>query len=185
MVALFVVFLLSLIKTPVHRHAGRRRIRDPARVVRIHRGSRTTASIWASLAAVGEQTWPTAWALRRCPPVAPIHGFPDRTKRGQRPRVRRDVVDDLGRECLVRSGLTVRSRGTFGVPERPGADAVCAAVRTKFRSQWAPTLLGSLSGLARHSFSEVAHALALVGLGFAKLADVGGDLSRLLLCPRP
>src|SRR5260221_503103 len=44
-----------------------------------------------------------------------------------------------------------------------------------------PPLLRSLPGLAEDRLAGVAHALALVGLGLADLADVGGHLADLLL----
>ena len=42
-------------------------------------------------------------------------------------------------------------------------------------------LLARLSGLAADDLAGVAHALALVRVGLAELADVGGDLADLLL----
>src|ERR1039457_2897777 len=45
--------------------------------------------------------------------------------------------------------------------------------------------LRRLSGLAKYPLARVAHALALVGLGLADLADVGGDLTHLLLVDAP
>src|SRR6478735_5514810 len=42
-------------------------------------------------------------------------------------------------------------------------------------------LLGGLAGLALHALAGVANALALVRLGLAELADVGGDLTDELL----
>src|SRR5215471_15681745 len=41
--------------------------------------------------------------------------------------------------------------------------------------------LACLAGLALHALAQVAHALALVGLGLADLANVGGDLANRLL----
>src|SRR4029077_11227081 len=42
-------------------------------------------------------------------------------------------------------------------------------------------LLGGLAGFAQDALTGVADALALVGLGLAKLADVGGNLADELL----
>src|SRR5436190_22323394 len=43
------------------------------------------------------------------------------------------------------------------------------------------SLLGGLAGLALHALAGVADALALIGLGLAQFADVGGDLADELL----
>src|SRR5437764_8363895 len=45
--------------------------------------------------------------------------------------------------------------------------------------------LGRLPGLALYVLAGVADALALVGLGLADLADVGGDLANSLLVDAP
>src|SRR5947209_5944987 len=44
-----------------------------------------------------------------------------------------------------------------------------------------PLLLTCLTGLTPDHFTLVAHALALVRVGLAQLADLGGDLADLLL----
>src|SRR5262245_39750772 len=44
-----------------------------------------------------------------------------------------------------------------------------------------PALLRRLAGLAQHALVDVTDALALVGLGLADLADVGGHLANELL----
>src|SRR5437660_12528662 len=46
-------------------------------------------------------------------------------------------------------------------------------------------LLRRLAGLAQHALVDVADALALVGLGLADLADVGGHLADELLVEAP
>src|SRR6201999_2928461 len=59
-------------------------------------------------------------------------------------------------------------------------DATRAAVCLPVFSAMA-TSLTSLSDLAANVFAGVAHALALVGLRLAQLANVGGDLAHQLL----
>src|SRR3978361_372654 len=88
--------------------------------------------------------------------------------------------------CLEDRVTTRRGRSagplTFLRPRiwRRARDAIRPEVCLPVRSEMAMSL-ASLSDLATNPLTRVPHALALVGLGLAKLADVGGDLADELL----
>ena len=84
------------------------------------------------------------------------------------------VTTRRGRSAVPETFL--RTRDLTAQPRRrTRSRCACAA---SARSPWSLT---SLSDLAADVLARVAHALALVGLGLAQLADVGGDLADLLL----
>src|SRR5581483_4250472 len=103
--------------------------------------------------------------------------------RRRRQRAARRVVDDLGEDVPGRSRddetrtcrRTVHLLADAQVPTRSRGATQGRCFRCAHR------LLSCLSGLAPDDFALVAHALALVGLGLADLADVGGGLADLLL----
>src|SRR4051794_13498463 len=86
-----------------------------------------------------------------------------------------------GRRCACSSG----TRPSAAEWPRPGSscEAGCggAAGRRASSSSKSSWLLRRLPGLAQHALAGVTDALALVGLGLADLADVGGDLADRLL----
>src|SRR5262249_31288689 len=107
-------------------------------------------------------------------------------------RVTRDVVDELGedvprgagddqprphraaRDLLAHPQVPPRARGSPA-----GGAAPAAHVRSRPGARH--VLLTSLPGLAADLFARVSHALALIGVWLAQLADVRGDLADLLL----
>ena len=96
------------------------------------------------------------------------------------------VVDDLHDDVPGGTGHDeARTRGVPGIflrtrKWRRWREPTCAAVCLPILSAM-PWLLTSLSDLAADVLAGVAHALALVRLGLAELADVGGDLADVLL----
>ena len=146
--------------------------------------SKTTPSTPAALARSATSS-PTFLALAVLSPSTRaqvgLHGG----GRGQ--RLAGQVVDDLGDDVLRRPGDDQpRTLGGAGdlladpdlatQPRRRRAPRCACACAV--RSPWSLT---SLSDLAADVLAGVPHALALVGLGLAQLADVGGDLADLLL----
>src|SRR5690348_8194953 len=82
--------------------------------------------------------------------------------------------------CLL--DRNTASRGRSGVPStflrtRRWRRRRCSC----FVALMISLLLGGLAGLAPHALADVPDALALVRLGLAELADVGGDLADELL----
>ena len=92
------------------------------------------------------------------------------------------VVDDLGDDVAVRAehGQPRTLGGAGDVLADPAVAADAAVLRFCFACR-SSSLLAGLAGLAADTFAGVAHALALVGLGLAQRADVGGDLADQLL----
>jgi hypothetical protein len=136
-----------------------------------------------SLGALGDELADLAWPWRSCRPRSRA-GRPPSSRR--RPASADQVVDDLDGDVLGRAGDD--QARTLGVPEtflrprtwrrrreRTRAGGVLVVL---VRSPW---LLTSLSDLAADVLAGVADALALVRLGLAELADVGGDLADELL----
>src|SRR5262245_33537477 len=113
-------------------------------------------------------------------------------RRRGRERVTRDIVDELG-EDIPRRAVDDQpwprraARDLLAYPQMPpgarGSPAGGAAPAAHMRSRPGArhVLLTSLPGLAADLLARVPHALALVGVWLAKLADVRGDLADLLL----
>src|SRR5574344_939650 len=78
--------------------------------------------------------------------------------------------------------LKIVRRGRSAVPETRPRMRVLVFLRRSLRSLAisAPPLLAGLAGLAPDHFAGVHDTLALVGLGLAELADVGGHLAHEL-----
>src|SRR5215469_11123015 len=112
--------------------------------------------------------------------------------RGRRERVARRVIDELGKR------VPRRARNYQPRPQRAALDLLADAQMPPLPRGYPRrgpacdpdvgpglgarhVLLTSLSDLAADLLALVAHALALVGIGLAELADVGGNLAHLLL----
>ena len=113
---------------------------------------------------------------RRCPPASP-----ERRLRPSRPRPACDRPSSSiswATMCLLERNTARRGRSAVPSPGdgpgRAGGGGAPACGRCG-------PLLGCLPGLAHDPLAGIADALALVGLGLAQLADVGGDLADLLL----
>ena len=89
------------------------------------------------------------------------------------------VVDELGRNVPV--GAVHGQAGALGRPVHLDADPRVAPEAQTGAVARACHYFAAFPALREHSFVGVAHALALVGLGLAELADVGGDLAHLFL----
>jgi hypothetical protein len=95
------------------------------------------------------------------------------------------VVDDLGEMCLLDRNTARRGRAAVpGSSCAPGGGGGCGLRRfcaLVLLIRWLMlldrSLLAGLAGLAQDVLAEVAHTLALVGLGLAHGADVGGHLA--------
>src|SRR5690606_30516845 len=105
----------------------------------------------------------------------------------RRERASLEVVDDLRDDVLARAGddeaRTLRRTLDFlatadlaALTRRDAASGVLGVLDRDCHG-----LLTSLSGLAQDALARVTHALALVGLRLADLADVGCDLTHGLL----
>src|SRR5207302_5731214 len=100
----------------------------------------------------------------------------------QQPTCARSCHPPPGRRCASSCGTRRGAGAPRCRPASAGSDRdVCdAAPRETCRSLRASHLAG-LPGLAQNLLALVANALALVRLGLATLADVGGDLAHELL----
>src|SRR5713101_1333131 len=72
-------------------------------------------------------------------------------------------------------------RGRSAVPRTFLRTRRCRRSLATWRLCMTTSSLRRLAGLAQHALVGVSDALALVGLGLADLADVGGDLAHELL----
>src|SRR5690606_30174298 len=99
--------------------------------------------------------------------------------RGGRQRAARRIVDDLGVDVLARA-VHAEARATVGAGSDGFANALLAPFHTLEADGhflWRSLLL--LAFLARDELADIAHALALVGLGTTETADVCSHLANL------
>src|SRR3990172_9337301 len=163
------------IRSAVPSHVLPRRARPRARGIAARRGRTPrprSLPPWRAGPGARRRPWPSRSCPRRRP--SPLGPTPPRWSA---PRRRRSAA----RRC---DGWTGTRPGAAAAPTRPpcgGPGRGGERAPSAWSSHPSGGTLRGLTGLLAHVFVLVADPLALVGLGLADLADVGGDLADLLL----